>query len=459
MISRHLLVISALSLVASCTPQPIGGSGGEQGGANGKGGSGGSRSGGSGGSPSPGDSGGSGGGVGGGGGSGGAIGGSGGSTTPDAGGSDTQGPPSGEDCTGVDSKTLLCDPVQKEMPKKIRDTGFFPSAPDFSKHSARMLKFTPDPPLWSDGMEKERFLILPAGKKIDAANPKQWVFPVGTILVKTFSDDSGPGGKLRPIETRVIRRIGTETAFTEYDFYLYKWNADGTDADLLLDKTVDDQMSWEVDITIKRTFNGMMVNNGMPFSHTLPARNMCNDCHHDNGLTYQTFIGFDQIRLNSKLPGETKTQLQKFAEAGVFVSPPQGATIPSTDPLLAKALQFVEGNCVHCHNIKGRQFDLSPEAFVANTVNMKTDAQSVMPPADWRRVLPGDPARSVVYRQAKRVGLPMPTAGGEMNKLRPMPPFRVSDLAVDQEGVEALRLWICSLPGGPKVPTPECAAK
>jgi hypothetical protein len=365
----------------------------------------------------------------------------------------------GDDCNGAGAKTLLCDPVQKVMPKKIKDTGLFPAAPDFSKHSDRMLKFVPDPPLWSDGLEKERFLILPAGKKIDAANPKQWVFPVGTILVKTFSDDSGPGGKLRPIETRVIRRIGTETAFTEYDYYLYKWNADGTDADILLDKDTDDQMSWETPITIKRTFNGKMVNNGQPFSHTLPSRTMCKDCHHDNGLTYQTFIGFDRIRLNSKLPGDTKTQLEKFADAGVFVSAPQGTSIPSTDPLLAKALQFVEGNCVHCHNLMGRQFDLSPEAFVANTLNMKTDAQSVMPPADWRRVLPGDPARSVVYRQAKRTGLPMPTAGGEMNKLRPMPPFGVSDLAVDEEGVEALRLWICSLPGGPKVRTPECAAK
>jgi hypothetical protein len=25
----------------------------------------------------------------------------------------------------------------------------------------------PDPPLWSDGMEKQRFLVLPAGGKID----------------------------------------------------------------------------------------------------------------------------------------------------------------------------------------------------------------------------------------------------------------------------------------------------
>jgi hypothetical protein len=81
---------------------------------------------------------------------------------------------------------------------------------------------------------------------------------------------------------------------------------------------------------------------------------------------------------------------------------------------------------------------------VANTVNKPTESQSVMPPVGWMRVLPADPEKSVVFVQARRTPLPMPNmAGGD--RLRPMPPFGVNDIAADQEGILALKDWILSL--------------
>ena len=358
---------------------------------------------------------------------------------------------------GAAATSLICDPLRK-IPKTIKETGFFPKAPDFAQHSARMRKFVPDPPLWSDGMEKERFLLLPVGKKIDNTDPKKWAFPVGTILIKTFFDDTGPGGKPRPIETRLIRRVGAEGDLIEYDFYLYKWNPQSTDADLILDdRNTPDEQSAEVMVTINHA--PLMVNNGQAFAHTLPSRGMCKECHEGNGLEFQTFIGFDEIRLGTiKLAGSDKTQLQLFQEADIFVNKakpgdPPPRSIPTTDALLAKAEHFILGNCVHCHNQKGMVFDMSPENFAKNTIGMKTNAQSVEPPPTWRRILPGNPDESVVYRQAKRLGLP-PATG--MNKLRPMPPYGVNDNAADLQGLEDLRKWICALPGGPKVPLPAC---
>jgi len=48
------------------------------------------------------------------------------------------------------------DPI--EIPA-CRSTGLFPCAPDLSQHPANMLEYVPDPPLWSDGMAKQRFVI------------------------------------------------------------------------------------------------------------------------------------------------------------------------------------------------------------------------------------------------------------------------------------------------------------
>jgi hypothetical protein len=443
------VLVSALTVTA-CAQQDSPGAkngGDDEGGSGGKGGSGGAKSGGHGGSR-----------MGGAGGmaaeDGGSTGHDGGSTGHDAGAGTDGGQGGGmgmvsPDCTPALPKSLFCDPMQK-MPTTIKATGLFPSAPDFTKHPASMRGFTPFPPLWSDGMEKERFMLLPYGTKIDNSNPKQWVFPVGTIFIKTFFDDSGAGGKKRAIETRFIRRIGDENAFTEYDYYLYKWNAAGTDADLLVNDREGDSMAFmDVKITINHQANGkqLTINGGQPFDHTLPSRDMCSGCHHENGNTYQTFVGFDELRLNSKLsPTDTKTQLEQFLASGIFMKAPTTPprAIKETDPTLQKAKEFIEGNCVHCHNEHGQVFDMAPEVFVQNTVGMDTMAQSVHPPAGWKRVLAGDPEKSVVFVQARRTPLPMPTMVGD-DRLRPMPPYGVNDIATDQEGLTALKTWILSL--------------
>ena len=106
-------------------------------------------------------------------------------------------------------------------------------------------------------MDKQRLLLLPAGGKVDNSNPKKWVFPVGTVFVKTFFDDGGPGGKSRPVETRFIRRVGDQGDLIEYDYYLYQWTQDATDATLLLDDmSGDPNLATPVPVTIKRTVDG-----------------------------------------------------------------------------------------------------------------------------------------------------------------------------------------------------------
>jgi hypothetical protein len=381
-------------------------------------------------------------------GSGGSLAGSAGSVSGGAGGSG--GATAGgavSDCTTA-PMSVFCQPLAP-LPTSIKATGLFPSAPDLTKHPANMLEYVPDPPLWSDGMEKQRFLILPPGKQIDNSDRARWGFPEGTIFVKTFFDDSGTQGAPRAIETRLIRAGMNDL----YEFFVYQWNADGTDASLVLNDIEGDvNADILVPVTINRMQGGKpsVVNGGQPFMHTLPSRNACGKCHEQNGMVAQTFIGFDELRLNSKRgAADAKTQLQTFADAGIFSMPLPAAPATITDASaddgrLLRIKQFVFGNCVHCHN-GGGQVDLHPDVFVANTVNKATEAQSVMPPAGWLRVIPQDPAKSVLYVQMQRTMLP-PATGDGMNRLRAMPPVGVADVAADQAALKDVFDWIMALP-------------
>ena len=465
MLQSRLAVASLLSILfAACTPPSDnpGGSGGSSGsgGAGGRGGRGGSgggsggTTGGSGGGGSTGgmNAGGTTGGSSGGSGGGGSGGGGSGGGSPDGGGGGDMGPSSTR-CAQPNS--LLCKPTGA-MPKTIKETGFFPSAPDFSKRDPSLLEFAPSPELWSDGMGKQRFLVLPPdGKKINNSDRKRWEFPAGTIFIKTFFDDSGMGGAAKPIETRFIRRVKDEGVPDDYDYAVYRWNAAATDADLVIDNQGMQgnlEKAIPVPITINRMVNGtpLRINNGMPFMHDLPSRKMCGECHEESGMQGQTFIGFDEIRLNSKrTPTSPKTQLQEMADAGVFTMPipamPATITDNSNDGgRLLRIKRAIFGNCVHCHN-GGSVFDMSPDVFVENTVGKETEAQSVKPPMGWLRVVPGNPDNSVVYRQMLRTMLPPPNTATD-ERLRPMPPIGVADIALDRAALDDVRAWIMSLP-------------
>jgi len=67
------------------------------------------------------------------------------------------------------------------------------------------LEFTPRYPLWSDGMDKRRWLHLPAGTAIDKADADAWDFPRGARAWKEFSRDG------KRVETRFIERLADAT--------------------------------------------------------------------------------------------------------------------------------------------------------------------------------------------------------------------------------------------------------
>jgi hypothetical protein len=293
-------------------------------------------------------------------------------------------------------------------------------------HQSNAHSFEPNPPLWSDGLAKERLLILPAGASIDNSDPAKWKFPMGTLMVKSFFDDGGPGKARRPIETRFIR-YGQDPVdpFQKWEFAVYQWNAAGTDATLI---SFDDPMkTTPAQVVVDRMENGkpLRLNDGAPFTHDIPSKQDCQACHDTNAkVTEADIIGFDELRLNWKLPGSAKTQLETLVEQKILSTLPAApVTIVEADPVLGRVKAWIQGNCVHCHNGAEGTLDLHPDVFVASTVNMASEGAGIMVPSDmWKRIVPKQPELSVLFVQARRA--PLPTGPGV--QMRAMPPVGVA---------------------------------
>ena len=130
-----------------------------------------------------------------------------------------------------------------------------------ASHSAEKIAYTPKYELLSPGVAKERFLSIPDGRQIGQASDGQWLFPVGTVAVKTFGfKDAKADAQTARIETRVIvkRDAGWEYA-------VYHWNREGTQAKKL-------EPGWA-----PRRFE-LDGENG-PFVYEIPGHLDCEVCH------------------------------------------------------------------------------------------------------------------------------------------------------------------------------------
>jgi hypothetical protein len=334
------------------------------------------------------------------------------STAVDAAAPQPDVPPAVPPCTPADS--VLCNPL-RPLPPTIRETGFFPMPGDLAVLPPNVHPFVPSLQLWSDGLHKQRQIILPRGQKIDNSKRDVWVFPTGTILLKTFLGD-GPNG-MKPVETRVIRRTDNPDPFEQYTFDVYRWDAAGTAATL-----IDIQERTPVPVMIA----------GSSLTHLIPSRDDCKKCHTAN---VTPIIGFDEIRLNAPGGLAGKTQLESFALSGYFTQAPpsSAAQITDPDPLTQRVKGYLYGNCYHCHNGNDTQaFDMNPQTLVMAVVRQPTMGSGTAPGI---RVVPGNPEMSVLYRQLTRMNL---TRG-----YNPMPPVGVQ--VADPDAVQLVREWILSL--------------
>jgi hypothetical protein len=360
------------------------------------------------------------------GGSSGTAGSGGGGSMASGGSAGTGGTPSGDagDAGMPDGgKTTLLDNPVGDLPQDLVDVGIYTAIPSLTMTDPRAFYYEPKHALWSNGLDKSRFMILPKGAKIDTSVRDAWNFPVGTLFVKTFSYRDAMG-KVIPIETRLIRRVSdTGEVFEQWTFDVYEWNAQATGAKL-------------IDIKLRTARQAIV--DGKTITHNIPKLADCWNCHIANKTP---IIGFDELRLNSTLQGQTQVQLDKVIAGGWLSAAPvkPWAAITDPNPLQQQVFQYIQGNCVHCHNGEERlepgarypALDLHPDKILKNTVNVMTMTVGT---ASGYRIVPGDPMKSILFLGVSRQG---------STEVKPMPLVGVD--VVDAKAVEMLRQWITAL--------------
>lgn len=297
------------------------------------------------------------------------------------------------------------------VPTLLSETGCFQTEAPQSPIKA-LIPYNVQQPLWSDGAVKDRFIGLPNGSKIDIDETNDWLFPIGTVLMKNF--------KLNDVlfETRLLMRH----AEGDWAGYSYEWNSEGTDATLIPDgktTTVQDQ-TW-----------------------TYPSSSQCNTCH--TAVTNHV-LGLETQQLNHAITysnGVRANQLTTLNRISLFTDglPAPVAELPKLPAPLdleasveSKVKGYLHSNCANCHQPNGTtptNLDFRFTTALADMNICDTLPLDDMDIAEARVVAPGDPDKSVLLQKMLLRG------EGQM------PPLG-SDL-VDTVGTELVRTWIQEL--------------
>lgn len=328
---------------------------------------------------------------------------------------------SSDDKSG-DANGDVVDPAcadETDPPSTLACTGLYASKS--TALSADVRAYAPAVPLWSDGAEKSRWIKLPAGTTIDATNPAEWKFPVGTKAWKEFR----VGG--RRVETRLWQKTDT----TVWVNATYAWNEDQTSA--VLSKGGDIQLP------------------GGGKYH-IPTNTECQQCH--RGRT-DRLLGFEGPSLGQD--GASGWTLSDLVAENRITPAPGNTHLTIGDDGTGKAaaaMGWIHVNCgVTCHNTNsssigyaaGMNFRLDATELDGRPSNdfgiRKTSiGQTVVTPqwAGATRIIPGDPDNSLLYQLISR---------REDNNQ--MPPIATS--VVDTANVENVRAWIAAM-GSPPPP-------
>ncbi len=322
-----------------------------------------------------------------------------------------------------------CPDAGGDAPQDLRCTGLYA---DFAAKTVdpSNKSYTPGVVLWSDGAQKQRWIYLPPGTKIDTTDMDQWSFPVGTKVWKEFAFSG------QKIETRYFEKVAPaafDGGVGQWVWASYQWSADQTAA--------------------IRNDNGMI--DAGPNNYEIPDHNACTECH--NGGKHDKLLGVEALALGLESSGGQN--LAALQDAGLLTVNPASTTInvPDDGKGSKEALGYLHMNCgVSCHNdnpnalcaISHLYMRLSATDALADAgagavaeTPLYTTAVGVAPSiyaaqfadAGWHRITSGDVGHSEI-----------PAVDGVRGVAYQMPPIATHQ--VDEAGVGLVTTWIANSP-------------
>lgn len=321
------------------------------------------------------------------------------------------------------ARETAVDAVQ--LPLRLADTGLYADG-RVGAIAADARPFSPQYPLWSDGLTKRRWILLPEGTTIDASDEQGWQFPVGTRLWKEFSLEG------RPVETRMFWRVST----ARWVSGAYVWNDEATDALL----APSEGIPGHVEVAPGRR-------------HSIPAQADCAACHGPEERV--RVLGFNALQLSSDRdpaalhgeplrPGMVTLETLEVerrltpARPGRLASPPR---ITTADGTTRAMLGYLAANCGMCHDgrgdIAGFNASLAYRDVVADGEGVV--ARLLEQPSRWQ--VPGlTEGHSVLLRAGK------PSESAMFIRMRSRSPSSqmapLGSVLRDTEALAAMERWI-----------------
>ena len=292
---------------------------------------------------------------------------------------------------------------------------------------------------WSDGAAKLRWAAIPNGK-IRYSPTGDWIFPKGSVFVKTFelpTAAADPNVKKRRLETRLLV---CDRAGGVYGV-VYKWRPDDSDADLL---TAGRTESIPIKSAAGQTHNQTWY---------YPSRPDCLQCHNSKTSGVLGVKARQMNRTYAYPSGVTDNELRAWNHAGLFAPKIDAANLTNIQTLAAaddaartlqdRARSYLDANCSQCHRPGGTvaYFDarystpLDKQELIDGPVLID---QGIDRP---RVISPHDIWRSIAYMRVNT-----------LDDIK-MPP--VARETIDDKGVKLLQDWIAGLPGRAVLEPPE----
>ncbi|MEW5852031.1 MAG: PQQ-dependent sugar dehydrogenase [Myxococcota bacterium] len=296
------------------------------------------------------------------------------------------------------------------FPDRLSETGCV-RADNPREPAPGVLPYSINLPFWSDGAGKARYLAIPDNTTLDVDVEGHVVFPIGSVLMKTFEVD----GEF--VEVRLLVRHDDG----EWAGYSYEWDSTLNDGVLL---------------------SGSKFKQVGSTNWTYPSRADCLFCH--NSAAGRS-LGPELAQLNTRTyyPSTNRfsNTLATLEHVGMLTQPLPGApeTLPrfhqpndTSVSVRERARAYLHVNCGYCHRPSGPgqgvvnfQYSVPDESVgVCNAEpsegNLGTDGGRLM--------IPGDPEHSIMYlRLSRRDAYAMPPIGTRI---------------VDEEGAALISQWI-----------------
>ena len=308
------------------------------------------------------------------------------------------------------------------FPQKLSDTGLFSDTAALRPNEG-LVEYEVSAPFWSDGASKRRWFGLPEGGRIGFSATEAYALPVGAVTVKHF-EITLADGRNRRLETRVFLR-GSDG----WHGYTYKWNSDGSDAELLTD-------SEHETLTVRTDDGGSRTQD-----YEYPNRSACLNCHTQAAGVSLGLMTAQINRNHSFEPsGVTDNQLRAYQQVQMFSQdigePAQYAQQP--DPmnaaasLVGRARSYLAVNCAQCHRPggpTGTDMDLRWTTATASTRTVGVaPTGGDLGVEGAQRIRAGDKAKSLVWLRMNRT---------DSNRMPPL-----ASHVVDEAGVTLIGQWI-----------------